>query len=142
VLAPRSGAYAPDRIGPAEVVERYGVRPEQVPDFIALRGDPSDRLPGARGIGAKGAAELLARYPDLDAIVAHADELRPRQAEAVRDPNLPLFRRIATMDSDAPATPPPDAALDTAGAIEHLEAIGDERLAARLRGEQHASDPR
>jgi DNA polymerase-1 len=142
VLAPRSGAYAPDRIGPSEVVERYGVRADQVPDFIALRGDPSDRLPGARGIGAKGAAELLARYPDLDAIVAHADELRPRQAEAVRDPNLPLFRRIATMDSDAPATPPPDAALDTAGAIEHLEAIGDERLAARLRGEQHASDPR
>jgi hypothetical protein len=46
------------------------------------------------------------------------------------------------MDSDAPATPPPDAALDTAGAIEHLEAIGDERLAARLRGEQHGSDPR
>jgi DNA polymerase-1 len=135
VLAPRSGAYAPERIGPAEVVERYGVRPEQVPDFIALRGDPSDRLPGARGIGAKGAAELLARYPDLEAIVAHADELRPRQADAVRDPNLPLFKRIATMDAHAPAAPPPDAALDTAGAIAHLEAIGDERLAARLRGE-------
>jgi DNA polymerase-1 len=135
VLSPRSGAYAPDRIGPAEVVERYGVRPEQVPDFIALRGDPSDRLPGARGIGAKGAAELLGRYPDLEAIVAHADELRPRQAEAVRDPNLPVFKRIATMDPEAPAKPPPDADLDKAGAIAHLEAIGDERLAARLRNE-------
>jgi DNA polymerase I len=135
VLSPRSGAYAPDRIGPAEVVERYGVRPEQVPDFIALRGDPSDRLPGARGIGAKGAAELLGRYPDLAAIVAHADELRPRQAEAVRDPKLAVFKRIATMDPDAPAKPPPDATLDTAGAIAHLKAIGDERLAARLRAE-------
>jgi len=135
VLAPRSGAYAPDRIGPNEVVERYGVRPAQVPDFIALRGDPSDRLPGARGIGAKGAAELLGRYRDLDAIVAHADQLRPRQAEAVRDPNLPMFKRIATMDAQAPAAPPPDAALDTAAAIAELEAIGDDRLAARLRHE-------
>jgi DNA polymerase-1 len=117
------------------VVERYGVRPEQVPDFIALRGDPSDRLPGARGIGAKGAAELLGRYPDLAAIVAHAGELRPRQAEAVRDPDLARFKRIATMDAQAPASPPPDAALDRAGAIAHLEAIGDERLALRLRHE-------
>ena len=132
VLAPRSGAYAPDRIGPAEVVERYGVRPEQVPDFIALRGDPSDRLPGARGIGAKGAAELLGRYPDLAAIVAHADELRPRQAEAVRDADLPLFKRIAAMDREAPAAPPPDATLDRDGAIAYLEAIGDDRLAIRL----------
>ncbi|HEY2868750.1 MAG TPA: 5'-3' exonuclease H3TH domain-containing protein [Gaiellales bacterium] len=132
MLAPRSGAYAPDRIGPAEVVERYGVRPEQVPDFIALRGDPSDRLPGARGIGAKGAAELLGRYPDLAAIVAHADELRPRQAEAVRDADLPLFKRIAAMDREAPAAPPPDATLDRDGAIAYLEAIGDDRLAIRL----------
>jgi 5'-3' exonuclease len=135
VLAPRTGGYAPDRIDRAAVVERYGVLPEQVPDFIALRGDPSDRLPGARGIGAKGAAELLGRYSDLAAIVAHAGELRPRQAEAVRDPNLPLFKRIATMDAEAPAAPPPDAALDRASAIAHLEVIGDERLAARLRGD-------
>jgi DNA polymerase I len=133
VLAPRSGAYAPDRIGPDEVVERYGVRPGQVPDFIALRGDPSDKLPGARGIGAKGAAELLARYGSLAAIVEHADELRPRQAEAVRDPQLETFKRIATMDADAPAPCPADAALDPAGAIAHLGQIGDTRLADRLR---------
>ena len=135
VLAPRSGAYAPDRIGPDEVVERYGVRPGQVPDFIALRGDPSDKLPGARGIGAKGAAELLGRYGSLAAIVEHAGELRPRQAEAVRDPQLETFKRIATMDADAPAPRPADAALDAAGAIAHLEQIGDTRLAERLRRE-------
>ena len=62
VLSPRTGGYAPDRIDPAEVVERYRVLPEQVPDFIALRGDPSDKIPGAKGIGSKGAAELLLRY--------------------------------------------------------------------------------
>ncbi len=58
------------RIGPAEVRERYGVEPRQVPAFIALRGDPSDKLPGARGIGEKTAASLLKRYPDLDAMLA------------------------------------------------------------------------
>src|SRR5262245_48900930 len=83
------------RIGPKEVRERYGVEPRQVPDFIALRGDPSDGLPGAKGIGPKTAASLLQKYPTLeDAIgdgrfAAQADELR-------------LFRRIATMDSSAP----------------------------------------
>jgi DNA polymerase-1 len=133
VLAPRTGGYAPDRIGPAEVVERYGVRPGQVPDFIALRGDPSDNLPGARGIGAKGAAELLGRYPSLEAIVAHAGELRPRQAEAVLDARLQIFKRIATMDATAPVQLPADAGLDLAGAISFAERIGAERLADRLR---------
>jgi DNA polymerase-1 len=133
VLAPRSGAYAPDRIGPAEVVERYGVRPTQVPDFIALRGDPSDKLPGARGIGTKGAAELLGRYDSLEAIIEHAEELRPRQTEAVRDPLLATFKHIATMDPGGPAPLPEDATLDVAGAIAHLERIGDSRLADRLR---------
>src|SRR5215468_12792427 len=56
----RAGEMA--RIGPAEVIERYGVEPRQVPDFIALRGDPSDKIPGAPGIGAKTAAALLRRH--------------------------------------------------------------------------------
>jgi 5'-3' exonuclease len=56
------------RIGPAEVRERYGVDPEQVPDFIALRGDPSDKLPGAGAVGPKGAADLLKRHGTLAGI--------------------------------------------------------------------------
>src|SRR6201997_3204562 len=69
ILQPvRAGEMA--RIGPAEVRERYGVDPKQVPDFIALRGDPSDKLPGARGVGPQGAADLLGRYGGLDAILA------------------------------------------------------------------------
>jgi DNA polymerase-1 len=83
------------RIGPAEVRERYGVDPRQVPDFIALRGDPSDRLPGARGIGAKTAASLLTHYPDLEAMLA-AGQFE-RQADDLR-----LYRRIATMLTTAP----------------------------------------
>jgi DNA polymerase I len=83
------------RIGPAEVVARYGVQPRQVPDFIALRGDPSDKLPGARGVGPKGAAALLRRYDSLEQ--ALADGQFPTQAD-----ELMLYRRIATMDATAP----------------------------------------
>jgi DNA polymerase-1 len=83
------------RIGPAEVRERYGVEPRQVPDFIALRGDPSDKLPGARGIGEKTAASLLKRYPDLEAMLADG-KFETQAGE------LKLYKRIATMVRDAP----------------------------------------
>jgi DNA polymerase I len=89
----RAGEMA--RIGPAEVRERYGVEPAQVPDFIALRGDPSDKLPGARGVGAKGAAALLRQYKTLEDALAAGRF--PEQADELR-----LFRRIAAMDPTAP----------------------------------------
>jgi DNA polymerase I len=89
----RAGEMA--RIGPAEVRTRYGVDPKQVPDFIALRGDPSDRLPGAVGVGAAGAAGLLRRFGSLEALLAAGRF--PVQAEELR-----LFRSIATMNAKAP----------------------------------------
>jgi DNA polymerase-1 len=89
----RAGEMA--RITPAEVRERYGVDPKQVPDFIALRGDPSDKLPGARGVGPKGAASLLRRYGTLKDVLAAGRF--PTQAEQLR-----TFRSIATMDTSAP----------------------------------------
>ena len=89
----RAGELA--RIGPAEVRERYGVEPQQVPDFIALRGDPSDKLPGAPGVGPKTAASLLRKYATLEDILA-AGRFEA-QAEKLR-----LYRRIATMDASAP----------------------------------------
>ena len=92
----RAGEMA--RIGPAEVRERYGVEPGQVPDFIALRGDPSDRLPGARGVGPKGAAALLRKHATLEDAFA-AGHLAG-QAEQLR-----LYRRIAVMDAAAPLPP-------------------------------------
>lgn len=89
----RAGEMA--RIGPAEVRERYGVDPKQVPDFIALRGDPSDRLPGARGVGAVGAAVVLKQHGSLEAAL----KAGRFTAEA---PQLRLFRSIATMNAKAP----------------------------------------
>ena len=83
------------RIGPAEVRERYGVEPAQVPDFIALRGDSSDKIPGLAGIGPKGAASLLRRYGSLEAALAEGSFVA--QAEQLR-----LYRSIATMDASAP----------------------------------------
>jgi 5'-3' exonuclease len=113
ILQPvRAGEMA--RIGPAEVRERYGVEPEQVPDFIALRGDPSDKIPGAPGVGAKSAASLLRRYASLEAALAQGKFAA--EAEKLR-----LYRSIATMDPSAPLpslddqTPTWSAAADLAG---------------------------
>jgi DNA polymerase-1 len=89
----RAGEMA--RIGPAEVFARYGVTPAQVPDFIALRGDPSDRLPGAPGVGAAGAASLLRQYGSLAGLLK-AGRFRNQAA------SLRLFRSIATMNRKAP----------------------------------------
>jgi DNA polymerase-1 len=113
------------RIGPAEVMERYGVRPEQVPDFIALRGDPSDKLPGARGIGAVTAASLLKRYPNLEAMLA--DGKFDTQADDLR-----LYKRIATMVTNAPLPPIPSRAPDWAQAAAFAGAWGLRALATRL----------
>jgi DNA polymerase-1 len=89
----RAGEMA--RIGPAEVRARYGVDPGQVPDFIALRGDPSDRMPGIAGLGAQGAAVVLQKHGSLEKALKAG--LYPSQADRLR-----LFRSIATMDRRAP----------------------------------------
>src|SRR5207249_7529745 len=98
ILQPTRGVSELARVGPAEVRERYGVGPEQVPDFIALRGDPSDRIPGARGVGPKTAANLLAQYGSLEAMLG--DGRFEAQAEELR-----LYRRMATLDASAPLPP-------------------------------------
>lgn len=113
------------RIGPAEVRERYGVEPKQVPDFIALRGDPSDRLPGARGVGAKGAATLLERYGSLEQ--ALAEPRLAAQAEQLR-----LYQRIATMDATAPLPSLADQSPTWQRAAELARKWELDRLARRL----------
>ncbi len=119
----RAGEVA--RIGPAEVRERYGVEPVQVPDFIALRGDPSDKIPGARGMGPKGAATLLSEYPTLES--ALADGRFQSQAEDLR-----LYLRIATMDASAPLPPLPDRTPTWATAAALARDWGLKALADRL----------
>jgi DNA polymerase-1 len=95
ILQPVRGVSELARIGPPEVRERYGVEPDQVPDFIALRGDASDRIPGARGVGPKTAADVLRQYGSLEAALAQG-----RFAAEADD--LRLYRRIALMDVKAP----------------------------------------
>ncbi|HEY1258729.1 MAG TPA: 5'-3' exonuclease [Stellaceae bacterium] len=124
ILQPvRAGEIA--RIGPAEVRERYGVDPAQVPDFIALRGDPSDKIPGAKGIGAKTAAALLHRYGSLEALLAEGRF--PAAAEKLR-----LYRRIATMDATAPLPALDDQTPSWGEAAKLARDWGLNRLADRL----------
>jgi DNA polymerase-1 len=125
ILMPKRGVYELERVGPAEVRERYGIDPSQVPDFIALRGDPSDRIPGATGIGAVKAAQLLRELGSLEGALAagrfaaQADELR-------------LYMRIATLQPDAPLPDLPDAEPSWAGAAALAERWGLRALAKRL----------
>jgi DNA polymerase-1 len=108
------------------------VLPAQVPDFIALRGDPSDNLPGAPGIGAKTAAALLHRHGSLERLLDRAEGLTPRQSAALREHDLEAFRKVATMDDQAPLERPPDRDMDPAGGAEFARQIGANRLAERL----------
>jgi len=147
----------PEEVDPAQVRERYGVEPQQVADFIALRGDPSDGLPGAPGIGAKTAAELLREYGTLEAILlaagapgaasappnpppVPAQQMRARTATSLRD-NAELvrtFKEIATLQR-IDVQRPPDGATDFAGGAKVARELGMARLAERL--ERRADQP-
>lgn len=134
VLYVKTGTKGSEEVGPEEVRERYGVDPEQVPDFIALRGDPSDGLPGAKGVGPKTAAELLGRHGSLEAILDNAiRERRPALRGALTEgrEELLAFKDIATL-RDAGVERPPDRETDWAGAAEAARGLGMNRLAERL----------
>jgi 5'-3' exonuclease len=128
------GGKGAEEVGPAEVRERYGIDPELVPDFIALRGDPSDGLPGAKGVGPKTAAELLRRHGSLESILDNAiREPRPKLRGALIDAHdeLLAFKDIAIL-RDAGVERPPDQATDWTGAAEAARGLGMNRLAERL----------
>jgi 5'-3' exonuclease len=133
VLFPRGGKDGPELVDVAGVKQRYGINPEQVPDFIALRGDPSDGLPGAKGIGEKTAGELLRVHGDLETAIAKARDERPRVAAALRDQadELRAFRHIATLQP-IEVQRPPDAPVDTERAAAAARERGMERLAGRI----------
>jgi 5'-3' exonuclease len=142
VLYLKSGTTGFETVDAAEVIRRYGIAPELVPDFIALRGDPSDGLPGAPGIGPKTAAELLNRYGSLEAAIAavgsnaqpkltHGE--RPKVAAALRDhaDQLRAYREIALLRTVELARPP-DALTDLAGGAAAATRFGLGALAKRL----------
>ena len=133
VLLQRARQQGPDEMDAAGVREMYGVEPEQVPDFIALRGDPSDGLPGAKGIGAKTAADILQRKGDLEHAILGAIREKPsvRRALIEQADELRAFREIATLQ-EAEVERPPDRPTDRAGGAEAARALGMNRLAERL----------
>jgi DNA polymerase-1 len=133
VLYLRPGRSGPEVVDAAGVERRYGVPPALVPDFIALRGDPSDGLPGAKGIGEKTAADLLRRHGSLEAAIAAAGGERPRVAAALRDgaDELRRFREIAAL-RDLGTARPPDRATDLGGGATAARELGMARLAERL----------
>jgi 5'-3' exonuclease len=125
LVMPIRGISQLARVGPAEVRERYGIDPAQVPDFIALRGDPSDRLPGAPKVGPKTAADILRQYGSLEAA------LEAGRFSAIRE-ELRLYRRIATLDASAPLPPVDDHSPTWAEASEFARELGLNALADRL----------
>jgi 5'-3' exonuclease len=134
VLYVRTGSSGAEQVTPAGVRERYGIGPDLVPDFIALRGDPSDGLPGARGVGPKTAAELLSRHGSLERVLDRAiRERRTKLRGALIDAREELlaFKDIATL-RDAGVELPADRRTDWAGAAGAARARGMSRLAERL----------
>jgi len=125
ILQPTRGVSELARIGPDEVRERYGVEPEQVPDFIALRGDPSDKMPGAKGVGPKTAASLLTQYGTLEAMLD--DGRFGAQAEELR-----MYRRMATLDASAPLPPLDNQTPLWAEASSFVRELGLNALADRV----------
>ena len=141
VLFLKSGLSGFEEVDADEVQQRYGVSPALVPDFIALRGDPSDGLPGAPGIGAKTAADLLVRHGSLEQALAHADGERPRIAASLKDSAAALraFREIATLRTVA-VDRPADRATDLAGGARAARHYQLNRLAERLERAEQLSD--
>jgi DNA polymerase-1 len=125
LLAARGG---PQLMDAAAVEERYGIPPELVPDFIALRGDPSDGIPGAKGVGAKTAADILSRHGSLEAALDAAPEGTPLASAGEQ---LLTFKEVATLRR-VPVKRPPDRPTDFAGGADAAREFGMKGLADRL----------
>jgi DNA polymerase-1 len=134
VLYVRTGGKGAEAVDAKEVRKRYGIDPAQVPDFIALRGDPSDGIPGARGIGEKTAADLLRRHGSLQAALdAAVRESKPTVRKALLDQRDELlrFQAIATLQ-EVDLELPPDRPTDLTGGAAAARERGMNRLAERL----------
>lgn len=135
------GGGPPAVIDAQEVRRRCGVVPELVPDLIALRGDPSDGIPGASGVGEKTARELLRAHGSLEGAIAGARSERPRLALTLGSEaeQLRVFKKVATL-VEVPVLPVPDRSTDFAGGAGAARAFGMEALARRLEALAGAAD--
>ena len=104
VYAPLKGLSDPVIYDAKEVEARYGLRPDQIVDYKALRGDPSDNIPGVPGVGEKTAVDLLQKYETLAGVFEHLDDLTERQKKLLRGQKeqAELSKRLATITTDAP----------------------------------------
>ena len=110
VLYPRKGVSELTRFTPEAVVEKYGLTPGQYPDFAALRGDPSDNLPGIPGVGEKTATKWIAEYGSLQALVDNADKVKGKVGESLRAhlSSVVLNRELTDLVKDVPLAHTPD----------------------------------
>lgn len=110
VLYPRKGVSDLTRFTPETVEAKYGLTPAQYPDFAALRGDPSDNLPGIPGVGEKTATKWIREYGDLNTLVDRVDEVRGKVGDALRAnlSNVVLNRQLTEMVRDVPLPYTPD----------------------------------
>ena len=110
VLYPRKGVSELTRFTPEAVVEKYGLTPQQYPDFAALRGDPSDNLPGIPGVGEKTATKWIAEYGSLQALVDHVDTVKGKVGDALRAnlSHVVLNRELTDLVRDVPLAQTPD----------------------------------
>lgn len=110
VLYPRKGVSDLTRFTPEAVVEKYGLSPTQYPDFAALRGDPSDNLPGIPGVGEKTAAKWIIEYGSLQGLVDNVDSVRGKVGDALREnlSSVILNRELTDLVKDVPLAQTPD----------------------------------
>ncbi len=110
VLYPRKGVSELTRFTPEAVLEKYGLTPQQYPDFAALRGDPSDNLPGIPGVGEKTATKWIAEYGSLQALVDQVDTVKGKVGDALRAnlSNVVLNRELTDLVKDVPLAQTPD----------------------------------
>jgi DNA polymerase-1 len=120
VIMTRRGISDVTRYDNVTVMERYGVRPEQWTDFVALKGESSDNLPGVPGVGDKTAAQLINKYGDIEQVIAHANELTPKLREAIKQcaDQVRINKDLGRLLDNVP--------LDTALVDNRLESWDDE----------------
>ncbi|MFL0294902.1 DNA polymerase I [Mycobacterium sp. SMC-18] len=111
VLYPKKGVSDLHRFTPEAVVEKYGLTPTQYPDFAALRGDPSDNLPGIPGVGEKTASKWINQYGSLQALVDHVDEVKGKVGDSLRAnlSNVILNRELTDLVRNVPLAHTPEA---------------------------------
>lgn len=137
VSIPHKGYQQPEYLGPTEIYNKYGIRPDQVASYKGLSGDASDNLPGVKGIGPKTAAELLQKYDTLEGIYAHLDEIRPAvKAKLEKDKEQAFFcERMAQLVCVPQNEPLGSLGLNTAplsGAVTFLRGMDFFSLITRL----------